>query len=628
MIKILFWNCRGIANLDTSNILIDLMKNSFPDLLCIVEPKVKPDENKLYRKNFFSMEREVIFFDNGVSYPNIWVLWRKGLTKPVVLACSRQHITVLFENVMISCIHANCSYIRRRELWRDLAVIGASNLPWIVVGDFNVVLRAGEKKGGRGVRWRAVEEFQDFVNGSCLFEANSSGSEYTWCNGQMGNNRILCKLYRMLCNQAWSSLFPGWKYKVVAENWKQPIVGDPLFLISSKLRCLKSRLKEWNTSVFGQNKHHIQVLSARVDALQQHLDSEIDNNDIAWELTQANQLLTTAANYDEELWKQKARVNWLHSGDRNTAYFHALACIKQNKSLIYSLQTKDGRLLEEQDEIKAHIESSGQIFSSEKSKLFLGAMSNTKKQRVKAILGFDEGCLPTTYLGIPLVQGRVTRTLLRPLVEKIKRRATGWAGSLLSLQGRVVLVQSVLSSISIYSMGIYKWPASLIKEGERILHNFFWSGEPDSRKACIVAWDKVCKPFKEVGINLRRLKAINQSLMMKLSWNFLNPTDGWSEFMRAKFISKSGDFSRITKGSSIWAGVRGAIEDVRAHSGWVIGDEASINLWRDNWCSSLSLKDWINDDHIPWNDLHAKLSSIIVEGRWAIPENFSCCFKD
>ncbi|KAF6168434.1 hypothetical protein GIB67_004986 [Kingdonia uniflora] len=61
--------------------------------------------------------------------------------------------------------------------------------------------------------------------------------------------------------------------------------------------------------------------------------------------------------------------------------------------------------------------------------------------------------------------------------------------------------------------------------------------------------------------------------------------------MRAKFISKSGSFSRITKGSSIWACVRRAIEDVRAHSGWVIGNGASIDLWRGNWCSSFSLKD-------------------------------------
>ncbi|KAF6141403.1 hypothetical protein GIB67_021219 [Kingdonia uniflora] len=63
----------------------------------------------------------------------------------------------------------------------------------------------------------------------------------------------------------------------------------------------------------------------------------------------------------------------------------------------------------------------------------------------------------------------------------------------------------------------------------------------------------------------------------------------------------------ITKGSSIWAGVRGALEDVSAHLGWVIGDGKCINLGRDNWCSPLSLKDMINDDVIPWTDLNAKL---------------------
>ncbi|KAF6172062.1 hypothetical protein GIB67_029480 [Kingdonia uniflora] len=212
-------------------------------------------------------------------------------------------------------------------------------------------------------------------------------------------------------------------------------------------------------------------------------------------------------------------------------------------------------------------ETSGQVFSSEKSKLYLGAMTNVKKQKVKDIFGFDEGYLPTTYLGIPLVQGRVTKEVF---------------------------------------MGIYKWPVSVIKEGEQILRNFLWSGEPESTKACVVAWDKVCKPYKEGGINLRRLKEINQSLMMKLSWNFLNPKDEWAEFMRAKFITKSGNFSTITKGSSIWAGVRGPLEDVSAHSGWVIGDGKCIDLWHDNWYSPLSLKDIINDDAIPWTDLNTK----------------------
>ncbi|KAF6143324.1 hypothetical protein GIB67_039107 [Kingdonia uniflora] len=102
------------------------------------------------------------------------------------------------------------------DLWKDLSVLGSSNLPWLVVGDFNVVLRGEEQRGGRGVRWNASAEFLDFLNSSSLLEVNSSGSEFTWCNGQMGNKRILSKLDKMLCNQAWSNLFSGWKYKVLA----------------------------------------------------------------------------------------------------------------------------------------------------------------------------------------------------------------------------------------------------------------------------------------------------------------------------------------------------------------------------------------------------------------------------
>ncbi|KAF6163796.1 hypothetical protein GIB67_016136 [Kingdonia uniflora] len=228
--------------------------------------------------------------------------------------------------------------------------------------------------------------------------------------------------------------------------------------------------------------------------------------------------------------------------------------------------------------------------------IFIFANGRTKglKFLIKWLKMYQEasGCLPQTYLGIPLIQGRLTKEILRPLVDKNKKKATGWAGSLLSIQGRAVLIKSVLSSISIYSMGIYKWPTSMIKEGERILRNFLWSGEPDTKKACVVAWDK----------------------------------DEWSEFVRAKFIVKSGNFSTCTKGSSIWAGVRGALKDVCSNSGWVIGDGSCIDLWRDIWSSPISLKDLINNDNIPWKNLHAKVSSIIVDGRWPLPHNLLLIF--
>ncbi|KAF6147609.1 hypothetical protein GIB67_031600 [Kingdonia uniflora] len=51
-----------------------------------------------------------------------------------------------------------------------------------------------------------------------------------------------------------------------------------------------------------------------------------------------------------------------------------------------------------------------------------------------------------------------------------------------------------------------------------------------------------------------------------------------------------------------------------------------IDLWKDNWCSQKSLKDHINNDNMPWGSMTASVSSIIVDGRWAIPDDLSLIF--
>ncbi|KAF5193263.1 RNA-directed DNA polymerase (Reverse transcriptase) [Thalictrum thalictroides] len=77
------------------------------------------------------------------------------------------------------------------------------------------------------------------------------------------------------------------------------------------------------------------------------------------------------------------------------------------------------------------------------------------------------------------------------LVDKIQTRACGWASKLLSLQGRVVLIQSILNSMSIYNMGIYQRPTSCIQEAEAVMRNFLWTGDPEKRKLITLRWEKV-----------------------------------------------------------------------------------------------------------------------------------------
>jgi hypothetical protein len=54
-------------------------------------------------------------------------------------------------------------------------------------------------------------------------------------------------------------------------------------------------------------------------------------------------------------WKQRAHVNWLQKGDRNTSYFHAACRERRKKNRIEKLKREDGVWLEREEEKRTYI---------------------------------------------------------------------------------------------------------------------------------------------------------------------------------------------------------------------------------------------------------------------------------
>lgn len=62
------------------------------------------------------------------------------------------------------------------------------------------------------------------------------------------------------------------------------------------------------------------------------------------------------------------------------------------------------------------------------------------------------------------------------------KRLSGWKGRFLSKRGKLVLLQSVLSSLPIYFLSLYAALVSVMSRIERIHGNFLWCkarGEED-----------------------------------------------------------------------------------------------------------------------------------------------------
>ncbi|XVF01308.1 hypothetical protein REPUB_Repub04eG0076700 [Reevesia pubescens] len=76
-----------------------------------------------------------------------------------------------------------------------------------------------------------------------------------------------------------------------------------------------------------------------------------------------------------------------------------------------------------------------------------------------------------TYLGVPIHSQRVSKATYKSLLDKVKKRLSGWKANQLSVAGRATLVQSVSSSIASYTMQSTKLPIFVTIEIDKLNRN-------------------------------------------------------------------------------------------------------------------------------------------------------------
>lgn len=155
-----------------------------------------------------------------------------------------------------------------------------------------------------------------------------------------------------------------------------------------------------------------------------------------------------------------------------------------------------------------------------------------------------------SYLGIPILNKRVSKDMFNVVLDKMKRKLAMWKASSLSMAGRRVLVQSSLATVPTYSMQSMALPASTFKEIDKICRNFLWVHSEDTRKIRTVSWSEVCKPRDEGGGGLRKARHFNMAFLMKLGWQLLNNDNKlWVRAIKDKYI-KGGNLLNVKIGNN------------------------------------------------------------------------------
>jgi len=186
--KCISWNIRGVGNFETQIHLFHMIKTHKPDFLFLAEPLISFASFPSWFWTRLNLHNHVLNHTNSI--PSLWCLWHKQYTVSILLN-KPQCIAFTYIDegtpVFIAAIYASTFYIRRRELWLDLtSLIHANPGPWLFVGDFNSILGAHEKLGGRIPLNIACTEFISWTNNNSLIHMATNGAHYTWTNNREG----------------------------------------------------------------------------------------------------------------------------------------------------------------------------------------------------------------------------------------------------------------------------------------------------------------------------------------------------------------------------------------------------------------------------------------------------------
>ncbi|GJV63533.1 RNA-directed DNA polymerase, eukaryota, reverse transcriptase zinc-binding domain protein [Tanacetum coccineum] len=127
---------------------------------------------------------------------------------------------------------------------------------------------------------------------------------------------------------------------------------------------------------------------------------------------------------------------------------------------------------------------------------------------------------PFSYLGSK-VGGLMSRIQSwNEIVNNLVARLSNWKMKTLSIGDRLTLLKSVLGSMPIYHMSLFKVPMKVLQRMESIRCHFFNGVDHNGKKPIWVKWCKVLASKEKGGLGVSSFYALNRALLFKWVWRF------------------------------------------------------------------------------------------------------------
>jgi len=131
-----------------------------------------------------------------------------------------------------------------------------------------------------------------------------------------------------------------------------------------------------------------------------------------------------------------------------------------------------------------------------KSEIFCYGKVKESEQQYSQLFGCQLGNYPFRYLGIPMHFKKLRNSDWNGIVERFEKKLSSWKGNHLSVGGRLVLINSVLTSLVMYMLSFFEVPREVLEKLEYLRSRFFWQSNGQKKKYRLARWSIICQPKK------------------------------------------------------------------------------------------------------------------------------------
>ena len=135
---------------------------------------------------------------------------------------------------------------------------------------------------------------------------------------------------------------------------------------------------------------------------------------------------------------------------------------------------------------------SGLKINFHKSELFCYGEAKDHIEQYSQIFGCEIGLFPFRYLGIPMNHKKLNNKDWKVVEDRFQEKMSNWKGKLLYYGGRLVLINSVLSSLAMFIVSFFEVPKGILKKLDFYRSIFFWQGDCHKRKYRPIKWEILC----------------------------------------------------------------------------------------------------------------------------------------